>query len=67
MPKSKSAITVAQTEHVAPLGRSYYCYCLESALSAIGQARALVKGDVVDENHQLAKIQGLIGDALDAS
>lgn len=48
------------------VGRSYYCFCIEQALSAINQARALVNGDVIDSNHELPHIQRLLIDALEA-
>lgn len=49
------------------VGRSYYCFCLEQALTAIVQARALVAGDKTEINHELPSIQKLIQAALDAS
>jgi hypothetical protein len=49
------------------VGRSYYCFCLENALTAIQQARALMKGDKVETNHELPKIEQLISEALEAS
>lgn len=49
------------------VGRSYYVACLEDALTNIDRARALVEGDVVDENHELPLIQAKLRDALEAS
>lgn len=49
------------------LGRSYYCFCLEQALSNLRQARMLVVGDVTDENHELQDIELKLMDALKAS
>ena len=63
----KSKISVSDTLDNAKLGRSYYCFCLEQALSSIKQARALVSGDVTEENHELPRIQNLIAEALEAS
>lgn len=48
-------------------GRSHYCFLLETALACINQARELVKGDVIDTNYELVKIQTLITEALEAS
>lgn len=59
-----SSINVNSLDSV---GRSYYCFTLETALTAIRQARALVKGDITDANHELAKIERLITEALEAS
>ena len=46
------------------IGRSYYLFCLETALTSVRQARALVKGDVTDENHQLPVIEALLDQAV---
>lgn len=64
---AKSKITVAQTADLNAVGRSYYIFCLEQALANIKQARALVKGDVTDSNHELSTIQASIEDAIVAS
>lgn len=61
----KSAIL--DTTELNSVGRSYYCFCLETALTAVTQARALVKGDVIDENHELGAIQRALTQALDVS
>lgn len=63
MPKS----AVTSVDHVNPLGRSYYCFCLETALTAVRQARALVSGDITEKNHELPRIEALLQDALDVS
>lgn len=65
--KNKSAISVEDTLKLNPLGRSYYCFCLEQALTSIKQARALVRGDVIERDHGLIGIETLIEDALEAS
>lgn len=45
------------------LGRSYYLFLMETALSAVQQARALLRtpddgeGAVVDDNHGLAELE----------
>lgn len=49
------------------VGRSYYCFCIEQALANILQARALVKGDIIDTNHELPQIQLALEQALEAS
>lgn len=49
------------------VGRSYYCFCIEQALANLKQARALLKGDVIDTNHELARIEVLLSAALEAS
>lgn len=49
------------------IGRSYYIFCLEQALTNIEQARALVKGDMVDTDHELPKIEDLLKQAIEAS
>lgn len=49
------------------LGRSYYCFCLEQALTAIKQARVLVSGDKVETNHELPHIEQLLREALESS
>lgn len=49
------------------MGRSYYIFCLEQALSNIQQARAIVSGDVVEKNHMLPQIEKLLTEAIDAS
>lgn len=64
---TKSFITPADTFEVNPLGRSYYCFCLEQALTNIRQARVLVSGDITETNHELPRIEGLIVDALEVS
>ena len=46
------------------IGRSYYLFCLETALTSVRQARALVQGDVTDENHQLPVIEEMLHTAL---
>lgn len=63
----KSTILPEETMKVDPLGRSYYCFCLEKALNSIKQARALVSGDIIETNHELARIELLISAALGAS
>ena len=65
--KQKSAIQVSETFELDKLGRSYYCFCLEQALTSIKQARALVSGDATEENHELPRIEHLIQEALDVS
>ncbi len=49
------------------VGRSYYCFCLEQALIAVAQAHELVRGDVIERNHEIVKIRKLLSDALEAS
>lgn len=49
------------------VGRSYYCYLIESALRNIKQAKALMAGDVIIANHELLKIETLLIEALEAS
>ena len=51
---------------VVGMGFSYYAFCLEQSLTNLLQARRLVKGDVVDENHELARIEDLLREALAA-
>lgn len=58
---------IIDVESLQSVGRSYYCFCLETALTAIIQARALVEGDAVDLNHALPTIQQMIAEALEAS
>lgn len=60
-------VETINVESLHSVGRSYYCFCMETALTSIRQARALVKGDVIEGNHELAKIERLIAEALDAS
>jgi hypothetical protein len=70
---SKSGLTQEQIEEAqqsdvcAMMGRSYYIHCLEFALVNVRQARMLVKGDVVDDNHDLPTIEALLQEAVDAS
>lgn len=71
---SKSGLTQEQVEEAAwtcgsasMMGRSYYIHCLELALVNVRQARMLVKGDAVDENHLLPTIETLLQEAIDAS
>ena len=70
-PKSVEAlvdmVNAPSDEMADTLGRSYYCYCLESALLAVHQARLIVAGDKVDENHELPLIEQLLVDAWEAS
>lgn len=49
------------------MGRSYYIFCLEQALTNIKQARALVSGDIIERNHELPKIERILAEAIDAS
>lgn len=64
--KPKSQISGLEAD-MNQMGRSYYCFCLENALSNICRARALVKGDRVDMDHELPRIETLLRQALDAS
>lgn len=63
----KSQISPEQTTELNSLGRSYYCFCLEQAIISVAQARALVRGDVIEQNHELVKIEQLLLEALNAS
>jgi len=54
-------------EELNSVGRSYYCYCLETALDAIVHSRALVEGDITESNHELPEIESLIRQALRAA
>jgi len=72
MPKKKSYLKPALIQKGAnetynTLGRSYYIFCLEQAMSCVEQARMLVVGDIVDENHELQKIETLLDEAIAAS
>jgi hypothetical protein len=49
------------------VGRSYYRFCLFSALNAVLHARALVAGDVVDSDHELPEIERLLREALEVA
>lgn len=67
MEKMKSNYDHETDETIPGMGRSYYCFCLEQALVAVAQARALVKGDQVDTDHELPKIERLLVQALEAA
>ena len=49
------------------VGRFAYISFLQQGLLAVSQARELVKGDIVDENHELPTIQRLFKEALEVS
>lgn len=64
----KSFISIVeQTTDVNALGRSYYTFCLETALTSVRQARMLVEGDPVDDDHELPAIERLLAEALRVS
>lgn len=63
----KSNLKREQTTELNAVGRSYYIFCLETAFSAVEQARMLVKGDPVDASHELPLIYQKLQEALDAS
>lgn len=64
-PKSRDADLTQESLEV--IGRSYYLFCLEQALANVLQARALMRGDVIDLNHELPEIQRLLEEAIEAS
>ena len=63
----KSVISVEGTMQLPTLDRSYYLFCLENALFAIKQARALVKDNIIETDHELPRIEKLISEAYNAS
>ena len=63
----KSSISVIETADLNKVGRSYYCFCLEQAIINVKQARALVRGDVTEDNHELPRIIDLLEEALRVS
>jgi hypothetical protein len=74
-PKRKSALprTTIKNAGESNVGalflgmQSYYVFCLEQALENVKQARMLMAGDVVDENHELPRIERLLEEAIEAS
>ncbi len=58
--------TIDQTS-LNSVGRSYYCYLIESALRNIEQAQELMAGDVIIANHELPRINKLLTEALEAA
>jgi hypothetical protein len=49
------------------VGRKSYMFCLDTALNCILQARSMMEGDPVDENHELPLIERLLKEALTVS
>lgn len=67
MPTPKSVVAMGDISTIDQVGRSYYIFCLETALAAIVNAHTLVTGDPVEDNHELPLIETLITTALEAS
>ena len=66
-PKSIEALGGSSSATLDEMGRSYYLYCLETALFAVVQARTIVAGDPVETNHELPLIQQLLLEAYEAA
>jgi hypothetical protein len=66
--KSKTMFVIpSEAWDAHDVARSYYCFCLESAIANVRQARALSEGGTTEENHDLSKIEQLLVEALEAS
>lgn len=62
----KSALPEPEMFDMDAIGKSYYAFCIEQALANVRQARGLVKGDPVDDNHQLPTIERMLEISLTA-
>lgn len=49
------------------VARHHYRYCLAQALAAVGECRAIVNGDPIDDNHELPLIEQLLIAASEAA
>lgn len=67
MSKSKLSLTSSPVLTLDMVGKSYYIFCMEQSLANIRQARVLLAGDIIDDNHELALIERKIVEAIEAS
>lgn len=56
MPRENKYLAI-DPDSLDAVGRASYVHCAETALDQVHFMRALVQGDVTDENHELALIE----------